>query len=224
MRMRIGNVVDESNPDSGTDRPRWPYWVIGLALAGLVIAILVAAFILDARLRPPVGIEATRTAADGIQVTAVPDARISESLSSPAASSPISAPAVATAMDSKDAVESAYLRYWDIYSQALYSLDPSHLGEVMAGNELNDAEKQIDELRSQNHAAKTDVQHHYVIVNVTAGQASIEDRYLNKSYLVDATSKNPLQNPGQGETVDIACQLQVIDGTWKVVSVVQVQR
>jgi hypothetical protein len=122
------------------------------------------------------------------------------------------------------AVERAYLHYWDVYANALFTLDSSHLSEVMSGTELNGRRQQIDELRAQNQAAKIVVEHHYEIVLLGPTKAGVEDHYVNKSYTIDATSKRPLQSPGAGETEDVAFQLELIDGSWKVVSISQVNR
>lgn len=215
--MRASGTPEQPGEDD-TVPPRQPYWAVGLALLGLVIVVLIGASVLNARLRPSAGIEGVTSS-----VTTPTTARPVIAGSAVASTLSVSGTPAAN-LDSKQAVAKAYLRYWDIYNDALYTLDTTRLGDVMSGEELSRVQKQIDGLRSRNQAVKSDVQHHYVVVNVSPGKAGVQDKFLDKSYLVDLKTKRALQSPGDGKTETIACQLQIIDGTWKVVSVVRVQQ
>jgi len=216
--MRMGNVVDESNPDSGTDRPRWPYWVIGLALAGLVIAILVAAFILDARLRPPVGVQSAPTTVIGASIKPGPTVAVTVSgASKQAADATMTTAGTPNSSALDEPIRQAYLHYWDVYAEAMSTLDTSHLSEVAAGDRLQEAIAEVTDLKAQGRAAKIEVEHHLLIFNVTESTASVHDEYINNSYAIDPTSKSPLGTPGVGERLVDTYSLQKIDGSWKVI-------
>ena len=220
--MRTGETPTESAEDDPVP-PRRPYWIIGLVLLGLVIVVFVGAFMLNARLRPLVGIE---TATVALTESPTPAATVVRSLTaeSTAVSTPSGLDTPAADLNTRQAVAQAYLRYWDVYNDALYTLNTARLGEVMSGAELSRVQMQIGDLRSQDHAVKSDVQHKYVVVSLSPGKAGVQDQFLDKSYLVDLATKRSLQSPGDGKTESIACQLQIIDGAWKVVSVVRVQQ
>jgi hypothetical protein len=119
------------------------------------------------------------------------------------------------------AVERAYLRYWDVYSNALFALEVNRLPEVMAGDELVDAQRQVQDLRSQGRRATVDVQHDYVVVPLGETRATVHDKYRNRSYMVDARTGERVQSPGEGRIVEIAAQLELVDGTWKVTHIAQ---
>lgn len=233
--MKTDEVAGDPG-DGVTNEPgrRRPFWVVGLALLILVVAILGGAFYLNGRLRPSVGVEPvppSPSAGEFGFATASPAfaqrTPTSSTVTPPAQVEAPSSTVVATetvVAGSKVAVANAYLHYWDVYDGALLSLDPTHLNEVMAGQELSRVQQQIDDLRSQNHAVKSDIEHHFVVVSVNSSQADVQDQFVDKSYLVDATSKRPLQTPSAGQTETIACHLQSYDGTWKVVSVARVQQ
>lgn len=196
----------------------WPSRSIGLALFVLVLIILGGAFFLNDRLKPKVGIEPVVTGIASVTATAIPT-----QISSPAPTiGGVAPPATVDSSTEKAAVIQAYLHYWDVYSKALLTLDTSHLPEVMAGDELIQARQVVDNLQAQHHAAKTEVKHHLVVVSLTQNKAVIQDEYLNRSYLVDASTKRPLHTPTSGQTESISCQLSLQNGTWKVVKVIKI--
>jgi hypothetical protein len=94
----------------------------------------------------------------------------------------------------------------------------------MSGPELTRVQAQIDGLSSQNHAVQSDVQHHFVVVSADQNKAAVQDELQDKSFVIDFSTKQALQSPGAGVTQTIACQLEYLDGAWKVASVVRVQQ
>jgi hypothetical protein len=207
--------------------PRRPYWAVGLVLLAVVIAVLAAAFLLDRQLRPRVGIEATATTPALAQASTSPTA--APSPTAPAAAtltaqaaavptvvaSPTGLPVASSPLERE--IEQAYLKYWDIRSEALYNLDPRRLPEVMAGAELEREQQQVSELKAQGRAVKTDVEHRIAFVRVGEANAELYDEYVNRSYLIDAQTKQAIRTPGPGGTAKVSYRLQKIDGVWKVV-------
>lgn len=217
----------QAGADVSTE-PRRPYWAVGLVLLAVVLVVLAAAFLLDRQLRPRVGIEPsptvpalaqsfeTRTAAPSPTpaVSASPTARAGAAEPTLAASP--TGPRVANSPLERE-IEQAYLKYWEIRSEALYNLDPSRLPDVMAGAELEREQQQISELKAQGRAVKIDVEHRIAFVRVGEANAELYDEYVNRSYLVDAQTKQPIRTPGPGGTAKVSYRLQKIDGVWKVV-------
>lgn len=196
----------------------WPIWVVGLVLFALVTVILGGAFYLNAHLRPKVGIEPIATAAPSAARTATPSVAPSP-LPTTSGVAPV-APADANA--EKAAVIQAYLRYWDVYNNALLTLDTSHLSEVMAGDELSQAEQFVDQLRAQHHAIKSDVSHNYDVTSLSPRVATINDQFIDRSYVIDTSTREPIGTPDPPATETISCRLEHVNGRWKVVRVVKI--
>ena len=91
------------------------------------------------------------------------------------------------------------------------------MSEVMAGAELERTRTQIAELRAQWRAAKIVVEPRIAFLRVSDSSADLYDEYFNKSYLVDAQTKQPMQQPGPGGTAKVSYQLERADGVWRVI-------
>src|SRR5207237_7634353 len=63
-------------------------------------------------------------------------------------------------------VGQAYEKYWQVRAQALLELDETHLAEAMGGDHLASTAQLINQLRVENRAIKTDVDHDYHVVQV----------------------------------------------------------
>ena len=116
----------------------------------------------------------------------------------------------------------AYNQFWQVRAQALYELDASSLSRVMAGNLLEAERRAIDDLRAQNLAQHVDVDHNARVLHVTDDEAAIEDKYLSRTVMVDASSKEPLEPPPSVPWT-LAYRLRKMDGAWKVVDSVRVR-
>jgi len=141
--------------------------------------------------------------------TALPSA-----ISTAPAPSPTSDPALVAE------VSQAFDRYWEIRAQALLELDTTHLPEVMGGDHLRVIAQRVDELRSQNRAIKTDIDHEIHVINVNTYSARIVDDYISNSVYVDPVTRDLLSEPTSDE-LRVLYQLDKSDGTWKVVDSVQ---
>lgn len=206
----------DSQDGQGHGRPNW---AIGLALLGLILVLLGGAFILNGRLKPAVGTEPVVATAIGAVATRIPSAVPNSATASAGV-------AIPTATNSPNAgnkaITQAYLRYWDVYSSALETLDTSHLSEVMTDDELKRAQAYVEQLRAEGHGLKTDVSHHYEVTSMTAETATLDDQLVNRSYLIDPATKQPVGSPEPATPETIACRLQLKGGVWKVTSVIKV--
>ena len=214
---------------------RRPYWLIGLALLGLVVILLAGAFLLDRQLRPRVGIESPPAVATATRPTNAPVAVVPPTL--PATAAPTTQPAPASTATTaagaptteapggprvatsplEQEIEAAYLHYWDVLAQAYLDTDTSHLGEVMSDPELSRQDKEIQDLKSQGRAAKLVAEHRIAFAKVSPESAVIYDEYLNRSVFVDPTTKQERPTSAPPETEKISFEMRKIDGTWRVV-------
>ncbi|MHB1131014.1 MAG: hypothetical protein ACYC4L_01360 [Chloroflexota bacterium] len=185
------------------------FWMIGLALLGVVAVTLVGAFVLDDLFKP--------------KVDTVP---VSTSVAASNTATPVAAP-TSTTTDPSDLqvaksplereIEAAYLRYWEVRAEAFLNQDTSRLSEVMAEAELARTRQQIDDLKAQGRAARIVVEHRIAFLEVGETKARLYDEYLNRSYLVDPQSKQAVQTPGPGGVAKISYELKRIDGAWRVI-------
>lgn len=118
----------------------------------------------------------------------------------------------------EEEVGEAYLRYWDVYSDAVFNLDENALGQVMTGPQLQRTLDEIDALRIRGRAAKIDVEHNFFVVEVdaTAGTATVRDDYTNRSYEVDPETREMVGEPAAGVVIRDTFLLTREEGTWKV--------
>lgn len=185
------------------------FWVVGLALLAAVTVLLAGAFVLNDRLRPQVGtrpVPTNEVASSKATSVAAPALATSSPASLPVANSPL-----------EREIEAAYLRFWEVRSEAFLNQDTTRLSEVMSGAELARTEQQIDELKAQGRAARIVVEHRIAFLEVGETEARLYDEYLNKSYLVDPQSEQAIQTPGPGGTAKVSYELQKIEGAWRVV-------
>jgi hypothetical protein len=118
-----------------------------------------------------------------------------------------------------NAILQGYTNYWNIRLQAVESpADQSiDLESVMAGNELDGARKTLAEMRDNNEAGYSTVNHTIWIVHATNQDAVIVDRYVARTIKLDPESKAPLASEPTIEQYSDTFQLQNVDGAWKVI-------
>src|SRR5579883_228391 len=108
-----------------------PYWPIALALLVGVAVLVTAGVMLSSRFRTPVGVQP----APSISVAIPKSAGIPASTAA-TAQQLSSAQSALGAATPRQQIEATYLRYWQIYSDAVLNLDASHLSDVLAGKAL----------------------------------------------------------------------------------------
>ena len=139
--------------------------------------------------------------------------------STPAATQTAAPTVVPTATPSvEEEVSQAYLHYWEVYAEAVFNLDESRLAEVMMSPHLERTQREIDNLRQRSRAAKIVVEHKFVVLKLdpAAGTATIRDEYTNRSYEVDAQTKDMVGQAGSGTVLTDTYFLVKDGGTWKV--------
>ncbi len=208
---------------------RRPYWVVGLALLGMVAVLLAVAFLVGNHLRPRVGVESAPAVARATRPTEVPAGYLpptaEPAVKSATATVPVASPtstgaptgvSVANSPLERE-IEAGYLRYWDVLSQAYLNLDTSRLPEAMSGAELGRQEQEIRSLQAQGKAAKLDVEHRVAFPKVSQDYAVVYDEYLNSSVFLDPITKKERPNTAPVATEKISFEMRKVDGVWRVV-------
>ena len=199
--------VSASNPQA-TAR----YWPVAVGLLVLILTLLTAAYVMNLRARPSA--QGTAAAFTQDAATIAP-----QTGASPATSSLATAQQGAVPLDKQ--IEQAYLHYWDVYSEALLTLDASKAPQVAADSELQSMQAEIDGFRQKGKAVRVTVKHHYLIFDTTATDAKVYDEIDNSSFLVDPSTKQPSQGSNQTDLEKDTYFFKNIDGSWKVVRTVR---
>jgi hypothetical protein len=114
-------------------------------------------------------------------------------------------------------VERAYYRYWRDYSQALFTLDTSHMSDVAAGAELKRVQAEVADLRQGNYAVHVRVSHSALIVSIKGDTATVYDDQRDSSFLINPVTKEPHNGSVQPYPEKDIYYLRKMNGNWKVV-------
>jgi hypothetical protein len=205
------------------ESPRAPYWAIWLGLVGIVIVLIVAAFLLNRQFGARIGTQpgavstaspSPSTQASASVASAVAAAAAVNTFSSTGASAVPSASADNSPLAQQ--VFAAYQRYWQVYSDALLNLDTSQVSQVATGDELDRIQQEVAGFHAKNHALRVVVDHHFFVFDVTPNDAKVYDETRDRSYTVDPVTKQPPTGPDQADIEKDIYFLQAVDGTWKV--------
>jgi len=166
---------------------------------------------------------APNSSAPGVAPTAVGTTAAQPAVAT--APTPVPATSVAAASNDQqpeDEVAAAYLNYWDVTTNAFWNLDPSKLDEVATGEELAQLGSDIERLRGEGRAIKTEVQHDFSVIQFDGNEAQVFDRYRDFSIYVDPNTKQALAGeirpttPENAPLNSILYHLRKDGGKWKV--------
>lgn len=127
-----------------------------------------------------------------------------------------------TPTDPRAQVEQAYLEHWDVYAEALLTLDGSSLPNVLAGAALREVEKQVEDLSAANQPARVRIEHRYRITIIDADTATVEDRYINHTVRLDPETMEPIEDD-PNQRVHKSYTLKKVGDEWKVTDIVLYQ-
>jgi hypothetical protein len=223
--MNANKMRDNVAPERHVATPtRRSHWVVGVALLVSVALVLGGAVLLNQRLRPAVGTlpAPIAHAQEKSRYTFVLGRQVLQQL--PTDAEPVVAPSPQASPDPIDVdlalleeVESAYSTYWDVRTEAALNLDVSRLPEVMAGTAIERERQQIADLESRGVAAKIEADHDVGLQSISQDEAELYDEYVNRSYLIDPVTRQPVGAPEPDEVFKVSFRLQRLDGVWKVV-------
>lgn len=114
-------------------------------------------------------------------------------------------------------VEAAYLRSWEVYSEAVYTLvlDEEALASVVGDPLLAHQREEIGERIASGRAALVRVEHNYEIELLRSDAALVTDTYVNHQVLIDPTGKGPIE-PDPNEVMTDVFALSKMGGRWLV--------
>jgi hypothetical protein len=201
------------------------FWVIGFILLGVIVVVLAAAFLLNQHFRSHVGIEpAVRTPTRSASTPTSHTGGTGSATAQPTGSqipTPIPTTTPTVAPTPRSAVMDAYDRYWRAYSQALYTLNTSAIGQVAGGNELRRVKAEVASFKRNNDAVHVRVSHHALIVAIKGNSATIYDEQHDGSWAIDPVTKEPHQGPNRRHLEKDFYYLKNTGGIWKVVKSVR---
>jgi hypothetical protein len=207
-----------SNPQPES---RTPFWLTGLILLGVVVVVLVAAFLLNQHFRPHVGIEpSVRTPVRSASTPTSHTGGVAPATAQPTASvaaTPVSTVQPTPALSSRQQVVQAYHSYWRDYSQALYRLNTTDMTRVAAGKELHRVAAEVAALRQRARAVHVLVSHSALIVSVKGNSATLYDQQTDRSFLINPLTKEPRNGSAPPYVEKDIYFLQKIHGAWMVV-------
>lgn len=157
--------TDDAPPGAGNDAPiatalrlrgtsRWRSWPARLTLLGVLLAISGAVLLLSGPRRLAPLLRAAGQPDQAVPVQEMPAASSTAPAEPAAVAAPASTPTLPATSPLAQEVIRAYQRYWVVYAEALYSLDTSPLGEVTAGEALQESIAEVEELRAEGLAGK----------------------------------------------------------------------
>lgn len=205
------------------ESPRAPYWAIWLGLVGIVIVLAVAAFLLNRQFGARIATQPGAVSVASPSPSAPASAPVGSAVAAASAANTFSSTG-ASAVPSASAdnsplaqqVFAAYQHYWQVYSDAAFNLDTTHLSEVATGQELQEIQDEINGLRQRNRAARVVVEHHFFVFDVTPKDAKVYDEVRNSSFYVDPVTKQPPQGSQQVDIEKDTFYLADVQGVWKV--------
>lgn len=140
-----------------------------------------------------------------------------DSAESPPSATVGTAPTTSTTLSVEQEVEAAYLRSWDVYTEAVLTFDTSELEEVFAKTALQTVRDEVAGLRAAGTPVRAKVDHQIDIDVIEAG-AIVLDNYVNHSVLLDPETKKPSE-PDPNKRLLFSYHLEEVDGSWKVVGI-----
>jgi hypothetical protein len=119
-----------------------------------------------------------------------------------------------TTLSVEQEVEAAYLRSWDVYTEAMRTFDTSQLKEVYIGEALALRLDEVGDLEAANTPARMSVEHDYEIT-VDGETAVVVDAYVNHSVLVDPMTGEPTEaDPNNRLTTRY--EFRKVGDTWRI--------
>ena len=117
-------------------------------------------------------------------------------------------------------VEAAYLRSWEVYSEAVYTLvlDEEALANSFGGDHLATVRDEIMERIEQGRAARFSMEHRYTIDTSQPPFAVVFDRQVNHQVLVDPATKEPIE-ADPNELIERTVVLQMDNNIWRVIRI-----
>ena len=136
---------------------------------------------------------------------------------SPTPPSPDESP---TAENEKETVRKAYLRQWDVYAQAVLTLETEGLARVFTGKALEVVQDEIARRKRTETPSRVRVRHDFGVKIISPSTAVVDDRYINHTVTIDPKTGKPTErDPNQ--IVHEVYTMKKVGGVWKVSAIVR---
>lgn len=150
-----------------------------------------------------------------------PAATSAPATSAPAPPSVSTGPTITLSLNAQ--VLAAYNASWRVYADALRRLDPGNLHATFSGDALRQAEQDVATQKARHQPVRISITHHARVLLANTTDGVVQDNYRNHSVALDAATGKPVE-PDPNEVVNQRQSLKRVDGTWKVVEVIEEQR
>lgn len=125
-----------------------------------------------------------------------------------------------TSENEKKAVREAYLQQWDVYSQAVLTLETEGLDEVFTGQALEVVRDEIGRRQRTETPSRVRVRHDFGVRIINPSTAVVDDRYINHTVTIDPQTGEPTErDPNQ--IVHEVYTMKKVGGVWKVSAIVR---
>jgi hypothetical protein len=133
--------------------------------------------------------------------------------------SPIEEPSP-TPESPREAVRQAYLRHWDVYVDAVRTLEMARLDEVFTGKALKVVVRGVERRQREGTPVRIRVEHNMGIKIIDATTAVVDDRYVNRAAELDPETGKPTKR-FPDERIHDVFTLKKVNGLWKVSAIVR---
>jgi hypothetical protein len=125
-----------------------------------------------------------------------------------------------TSQNQRRAVREAYLRQWDVYAQAVLTLETDGLDEVLTGKALEVVRDEIARRQRTETPSRVQVRHDFGVKIINPSTATVDDRYINHTVTIDPKTGKPTErDPNQ--IVHEVYTMKKVEGIWKVSAIVR---
>lgn len=118
------------------------------------------------------------------------------------------------------AVRQAYLHHWDVYVEAVSTLETARLDEVFTGKALKVVVRGIERRQREETPVHIRVEHDMGIKIIDATTAVVDDRYINRAAELDPETGKPTKR-FPDERIHDVFTLKKVNGLWKVSAIVR---
>jgi hypothetical protein len=124
-----------------------------------------------------------------------------------------------TTLSVESQVEAAYLRSWDVYTNAVRTFDTSGLATTYTGRALDLVRGEVERLKAANTPLVVQVEHQVKVEIGVGNGAIVTDTYVNRNYRIDGTTKQPIDDTNDpGNYVERYVMMKAGD-SWVVASI-----
>lgn len=127
------------------------------------------------------------------------------------------ATATALAPETREVI-GVFERFLQVYSQALRTLDTSHLSEVLSGQALQVISDEVNGLKTQGRPVELVEKNHHVGFDLmTNSSAVLVDEYDSASVYINPKTGEPLLRTGPEQNIRMVYEFSKVGNDWKIV-------